>query len=200
MKCSGRRKLRIGPFTDLKFAFKSIGTVTQLLKSEHKNDISYAWLFSTFYIVRRSISCIVSCLVMIYLSLKDNCGFVTKHGDYGDVWYQTMVITIKIWLKYDNVEIIFCAGRRWKWINGYNTKRYLPLYNASQKKRKPTNQVNIFWKMQWFVRKSLHCYKIQFILFRLTPVTRCIGHAWPSTNHLKWWCQNWFAQNMNLRA
>ena len=31
------------------------------------------------------------------------------------------------------------------------------LYSASQKKRKP--KVNFFWKRQWFVRKSLHCYK-----------------------------------------
>ena len=50
------------------------------------------------------------------------------------------------------------------------------------------------------MRKSLYCYKIQFIFFHLTPVTRCIGHAWPSTNHFKCWCQNWFAQSKNLRA
>ena len=36
--------------------------------------------------------------------------------------------------------------------------------------------------------------------FLLTPDTRCIGDAWPSTNHFKWWCQNWFAQNRRIRA
>ena len=41
---------------------------------------------------------------------------------------------------------------------------------------------------------------VQFILFLLTQVTRCIGHALPSTNHLKCWCQNWFVQNRNLKA
>ena len=33
------------------------------------------------------------------------------------------------------------------------------------------------------MQRNLYCYKIQFILFLLTPDTRNIGHAWPSTNH-----------------
>ena len=48
-------------------------------------------------------------------------------------------------------------------------------------------------------QKRLTFLQNQFILFLLTPVTRCIGHAWTSTDHFKWWRQKWFAQNGNLR-
>ena len=61
----------------------------------------------------------------------------------------------------------------------------LMIYSASQKKRKPINQVNFSENCNDLSKKSLHCYKIEFILFLLTPVTRC---------------QNWFAQNRSLRA
>ena len=44
-------------------------------------------------------------------------------------------------------------------------------------KKETHKSSKFFWKLQWFIRKSLHCYKIQFILFLLTPVIRCIGHA-----------------------
>ena len=50
------------------------------------------------------------------------------------------------------------------------------MYRASQKKRKPINQVNFSENCNDSSEK-VHCYKIQFILFLLTPVTRCIGHA-----------------------
>ena len=39
--------------------------------------------------------------------------------------------------------------------------------------------------------KGLQFYKIQFILFLLTPVTRYIDHAFTSTDHFIWWCQKW---------
>ena len=54
-------------------------------------------------------------------------------------------------------------------------------------KRKPINQVNF----------SENCNDLSEKDYQL--VIRCIGHAWPSTSHFKWWCQNWFAQNRNLR-
>ena len=66
-------------------------------------------------------------------------------------------------------------------------------------KRKPVNQVN-FSENCNDLSETLHCYKIQFIRFLLTPDTRCIGHAWSSMNHFKWWRQNWFAQSGRLRA
>ena len=79
-----------------------------------------------------------------------------------------------------------------------NINIYIYIYTVRPRKKETHKSSKFFWK--WFIRKSLHCYKIQFILFLLTPVIRCIGHAWPSTNHFKWWCQNWFVQNSNLRA
>ena len=59
--------------------------------------------------------------------------------------------------------------------------------NIRPRKRKPINQVNFYVNCNELSKKSFHCYRIQFILFLVTPVTRCIGHAWLSTNHFKWW-------------
>ena len=58
--------------------------------------------------------------------------------------------------------------------------------------RKLINQVNLSEKCKDLFQNSVYPL--------LTPVTRCIGHAWPSTNHFKWWCQNWFAQHRSLRV
>ena len=56
-----------------------------------------------------------------------------------------------------------------------------------------------FWKLYWFIKKVYIVTNFS-LSFLLTPDTRCIGHAWLSTNHFKWWCQNWFAQNRRFRA
>ena len=54
--------------------------------------------------------------------------------------------------------------------------------------------VTIYQKKVYIVTKlSLP----SFFWHQLQDVFAMHGH---STNHFKWWCQNWFAQNMNLRA
>ena len=70
-----------------------------------------------------------------------------------------------------------------------------------RKKEISWNQVNFSENCNDLSEKVYIVTGIQFILFLLTPVTRCIGHAWPSTIPLiKRWCRNWFAQNRNLGA
>ena len=80
-------------------------------------------------------------------------------------------------------------------INTNNRIQCVPMYS----KRKPIIQVNFSENWNDLSEKVYIVTKFS-LSFLLTPVTRCIGHARPSTNHYKWWCQNWFAQNRNLRA
>ena len=68
-----------------------------------------------------------------------------------------------------------------------------------RKKRKPINQVN-FYKNCNELSEKVYISRKFSLSFLLTPVTRCNSHAWPSTEHFKWWCQNWFAENRNSRA
>ena len=68
-------------------------------------------------------------------------------------------------------------------------------------KRKPINRV-IFSENCNDLSEKAYMFTKFSLSFLLTPVSRCtcIGHAWTSTDHFKWWCQKWFAQNGNLRA
>ena len=88
-----------------------------------------------------------------------------------------------------------------KWLNDEMTKsEMVQLYNLCvPQKRKPINRVNFSENCNDLSEKA-YIYTKFSLSFLLTPVTKCSGHAWTSTDHFKWWCQKWFAQNGNLRG
>ena len=74
------------------------------------------------------------------------------------------------------LSCVALTGRRYMMV----WPRHKPYHYNIQgvpEKRKPINQVNFSENCNDLSRTNLHVYKIQFILFLLTPVTRCI--AWP---------------------
>ena len=73
---------------------------------------------------------------------------------------------------------------------------WVPIIQCVPEKRKPINQVHFSENCNDLSEKVYIVTKFSLSSFD----TRCIGHAWPSTKHFKLWCQNWFAQNRNLRA
>ena len=116
------------------------------------------------------------------------------------IFHWTLICPFKILRRF---EVVFwCLEWEccifWK-IDGNSFKSTNTIQCVPQK-RKPINQVNFSENWNDLSEKAYIVAKFSLSSFFWHQLQECIGHARPSTNHFKLWCQNWFARNRNLRA
>ena len=115
-----------------------------------------------------------------------------KFQTHANVIPSTTLLIILIWRRYPDVETRERNERAWRECDAVgchsNAVSFYYLWYGAIKcvpqKRKPINRVNFSENCNDLSEKA-YILQIQFIIYLLTPVTRCIGHAkyhWPFSN------------------